>query len=172
MVSAGGTVGSEHVIGQQGHSNRLPDADVLSNGNYVVGFEEEVFADPFTLQSNPHFAIVSSTGTVLSGGNFEVDGSLNDQTDVHVAALTGGGFVVVWREANGDGNFDGIRARLYNNIATGLGPAFTVNSTTAGIQFEPDVAALNDGGFVVVWKDVNLSVLHGQRFDATGHAVG
>jgi hypothetical protein len=172
VVSAGGTVGSELVIGQQGHANRLPDADVLSTGNYVVAFEKEVFADPFTLQSDPQFTIVSSAGAVLFGGNFGVDGSLNDQTDVHVAALTGGGFVVVWREANGDGNFDGIRARLYNNTATALAPAFTVNTTTAGIQFEPDVAALNDGGFVVVWKDADLSLLRGQRFDATGHAVG
>ena len=46
-----------------------------------------------------------------------------------------------------------------------------VNTTTAGNQSKPEVTALADGGFVVVWDD-NGSLIRGQRFDANGDKVG
>jgi hypothetical protein len=34
-----------------------------------------------------------------------------------------------------------------------LGPEFLVNTNTAGLQREPDIAALANGKFVAVWED-------------------
>ncbi len=58
-------------------------------------------------------------------------------------------------------------------ISTASAPAsITIPQPPSVRPSAPDVAALNDGGFVVAWKDANLSLLRGQRFDATGHGVG
>ena len=53
-----------------------------------------------------------------------------------------------------------------------MSPAFTVNLSTAGSQTDPDVVALRDGGFVVVWDNAQLGNLQGRRFDALGNPVG
>jgi hypothetical protein len=61
-----------------------------------------------------------------------------------------------------------------------------VNTTTAGEQYQPAVAALSDGGYVVTWGSLSqdgsafdLSSQNGsafdiyaQRYDATGNTVG
>ena len=59
------------------------------------------------------------------------------------------------------------------------GGEFLVNTQTAGGQQGPRLAALNDGGFIVVWTDGSLIGgdssgvgVKAQRFDASGHAVG
>ena len=94
----------------------------------------------------------------------------NDQTSPKVAALTGGGGVVVYTEVvAGNAN---IRAAVFDNNGVVTTPAFTVNNGLAGSQNQPQVAALHDGGFVVVWDDDNTNLLMGQRFDATANEVG
>ena len=43
----------------------------------------------------------------------------------------------------------------------------------AGAQFSPSVSVLaGGGGYVIVWLDDNRSAIFGQRYDATGTAVG
>src|SRR5688572_1155756 len=49
------------------------------------------------------------------------------------------------------------------------------NTITAGNQSSSDVAALADGGFVVVWEDESAgadAAIRAQRFNAAGNAVG
>ncbi|MFI0847511.1 hypothetical protein [Mesorhizobium sp. IMUNJ 23232] len=62
------------------------------------------------------------------------------------------------------------------SIPSFFGPEFVVNTTTAGFQSHPNVAALANGTFVVVWEDEsdplgNASV-RVQHFDATGAKIG
>jgi len=50
-----------------------------------------------------------------------------------------------------------------------------VNTTTAGNQLAPTVAALADGGYVIAWQDGSGSgdtSIRAQRFDAAGNEVG
>jgi hypothetical protein len=144
------------------------DVDVLSNGNYVIAFQD---ADDATFADfDPLFQIRDSSGVSLA--TVTIDSGPNYQSDVHVAALTGGGFAAVWTEQSIDGGGSGIRARIYNNTGAALAPAFTVNTSTAGDQENPDVTALNDGGFLVAWDDFHLDLARGQRFDAAGTKVG
>lgn len=168
IVSAAGVVGSEFEIFGQADNSIGPDAATLSNGNYVVVFADENSGNGGN--RDPKFRIVSSDGTVIDADVISSDG--DDQTDVHVAALTGGGFVAVWTEANGDGSSEGIRARIYDNEGEPITTAFTVNTATAGLQYGADVTALADGGFVVVWDDNNAGLEYGQRFDASGNPIG
>jgi FG-GAP-like repeat len=168
VVSAAGAVGAEFSIYNSDDVAYLPDVDVLSNGNFVIGFED---ADDATQADfDPLFQIFTATGAFVAGN--PIDTGPNGQGAARVAALTGGGFVAVWMELNIDGDAEGVRARIYNNAGIALTAPFTVNTTTAGTQRDPDVTALNDGGFVVVWKDFDLDLVRGQRFDAAGHGVG
>ena len=49
-----------------------------------------------------------------------------------------------------------------------------VNTTTAGNQTAPQIAALRNGGFVVFWETgvSGAQSIQGQLFDAAGHKVG
>ena len=62
---------------------------------------------------------------------------------------------------------------------TKVGGEILVNSQTAGNQYENDVTALSDGGFLVTWTDQNKAgdigfgaSIDAQRFDASGAKVG
>ncbi len=68
-----------------------------------------------------------------------------------VAALAGGGYVVVWQDNDGLG-IQGIRARVFD--AGGrpiLGEIIVATGTGAVFHSSPDVVGLADGGFQVVW---------------------
>jgi hypothetical protein len=168
ILSAADVSGPEFSIFNSADAAVGTDVDVLSNGNYVIAFQD---ADDATFADfDPLFQIRDSSGVSLA--TVTIDSGPNYQSDVNVAALTGGGFVAVWTEQNIDGAENGVRARIYNNAGTALAPAFTVNTSIAGDQLNPDVTALNDGGFVVVWDDLHLHLARGQRFDAAGTKVG
>lgn len=57
-----------------------------------------------------------------------------------------------------------------------LGPPFRINTTTAGAQKTPALAALAGGGFVAVWasdrQDGSSWGIYGQLFDRTGQRSG
>lgn len=47
-----------------------------------------------------------------------------------------------------------------------------VNTTVAGAQFAPAVAALSGGGYVIAWEDSSSGRIFAQRFSAAGAQVG
>ena len=174
-VNAHGVVKDEHLIYVTADTtdNSSPHAEVaaLSNGNYVVAYDTGVSGD-----SDPEFKIVGANGVAPAGEGFQVSISSHDQTDIQVAALKGGGFVVAWT-TDDDGDGLGVRYSVYDNNgnavnANQLGDGLAVNTTTAGHQFNADVAALKDGGFVVTWDDIQRGGVYAQRFDAGGNMVG
>ncbi len=113
------------------------------------------------------------------GQRFNADGSVNgasfqvntftsgDQSDSHVVALTGGGFVVVWRSTAQDGGGSyGVFGQRYNAAGVAVGDEFRVNTNTAGNEYEPSLTALSHGGFAVAWRDDSRLTM--QQFDANG----
>jgi hypothetical protein len=169
IVSAAGAVGAEFTIADADVVGPTfnPDVDVLSSGSYVVVYEHQPGFSDFAAA----YQILDSTGGFVRGGDF--GGPL--AFDVHVAALTGGSFVAVWTEEDGDAPIGGSGTGIVARLDNGAGAPATfliVNTSVAGGQVRPDVAALNDGGFVVTWLDNNLGFLRGQRFDAAGTKVG
>jgi hypothetical protein len=168
IVSAAGAVGAEFTIADAAMVGATynPDVDVLSSGNYVVVYEHQPGFSDF----NAAYQIRDSTGAFVRGGDFGGPVAF----DVHVAALTGGSFVTVWTEADGDASEGGSGSGIAARVDNGAAPAtfLVVNTSVAGDQVRADVAALNDGGFVVTWLDNNLGLVRGQRFDAAGTKVG
>jgi len=96
-------------------------------------------------------------------------------TDIaaNVAALAGGGYVVVWQSAqtNGADAGNSIQGRRVNANGTPNGDQFQVNSDNSSTaEVDCDVAPLADGGFIATWgffRDIRA-----RRFAADGMPVG
>ena len=191
IVSAAGVVSPpQELFPEPAHSlipsPGEPEVTTLTNGNIVV-VAEAIDAGVSDLQRDIEFMILSSTGTIIKQRT-EVVGantpdpdpnSANigiDETKPDVAALTGGGFVVVWTRPDdtpGAAVTTGIGATVYNSTGTGVVKAnIQVNASVAGAQHDASVTALKDGGFVVVWVDDALHQTRGQRFNAAGTKIG
>jgi hypothetical protein len=101
------------------------------------------------------------------------------QEDARVAALAGGGFVVAWRNASGVGA-SGISARIFDTLGRPVSTELAVATGSASTFHDaPDVAALPDGGFQVVWTTTAIaengavtgSNVVGRVFTASGAPV-
>ncbi|MEO0683061.1 MAG: hypothetical protein AAF192_21940, partial [Pseudomonadota bacterium] len=125
--------------------------------------------------SNGALAVVYQSGTDIlaritdaSGVTIVAEFTVNAQTNGSqlspvIEALDGGGFVVVWQDDSGlDGASSGVFQQVFADDGTAMGPPVRVNETTASSQFDPDVAALPGGGWVVVWTDSSAADGSGQ----------
>jgi hypothetical protein len=96
-----------------------------------------------------------------NGNQFQVNTVIAGfQSKPKVAALEGGGFVVVWHSDASLGNDDSgtsIQARIYDTSWQPVGPEFQVNNEIMGFQYDADVAALSGNRFIVVWTDAPIS---------------
>ncbi|HEX2552173.1 MAG TPA: hypothetical protein VHL98_00630 [Microvirga sp.] len=100
----------------------------------------------------------------------------NAQSLPEVAALEGGGWVVIWASYAQDGDRSGVYQQLFDASGAPLGTETRVNTTVAEDQSYPTIAPLPDGGWVVTWtsgqQDGSGSGIYQQRFDAGGLPAG
>ncbi|MFM2280229.1 MAG: hypothetical protein RLZZ444_2460, partial [Pseudomonadota bacterium] len=91
-------------------------------------------------------------------------------------ALSGGGYVVAWRSRNQDTDGDGVFLQVYGADGTASSGESQVNTFFTSEQFQPVVAALDTGGFVVAWtsfgQDGDATGIYQRRYDAAGVALG
>ena len=111
------------------------------------------------------------------GGEFQVSTfDYGNQSAPQISALNDGGFVITWVSNEQDGGDEGIFGQRYNAQGEAMGGEFQINSFTKGIQYEPAVTGLENGGFVVTWssyaQDGRGYGVFGQNFDAAGNQVG
>ncbi|GAB5389741.1 MAG: hypothetical protein Alpg2KO_27090 [Alphaproteobacteria bacterium] len=137
--------------------------------------------DSFTYQvTDEHGAVDSGTVTITIGGQTGDDKLTNtttndDQKESDVAALADGGYVIVWTDKSASGDdTDGyaVRAQIFDQWGKKNGTEFVVNQQTTDDQKKPAVAALDNGGFAVVWEDKGTGKTHAREFDADGVAAG
>lgn len=106
-----------------------------------------------------------------AGPEFVVNTSIPGIQGVPAVAATTEGWVVAWQTPA----FDGVRARLYDTAGVPLGGEVVVNDQT-GVQYQPALAGLPGGGFLVAWTGEVPSDENGQvlvrRFDADGTPTG
>jgi RTX calcium-binding nonapeptide repeat (4 copies)/FG-GAP-like repeat len=96
------------------------------------------------------------------------------QTDTAVTVLNDGSYVVVWVDQSVTDNV--IRGQRFYADGTAFGVEFTVATAVASFDLaQPDVVALADGGFVVVYAypvsatDIDI---YGRIYEANGVAAG
>lgn len=80
--------------------------------------------------------------------NKRVDDGNRDETDARTAALSDGGFVMVWTQNTGTPQ---ILAQRFGANGDPEGSVIVVTALTAPNENEPDVTALPGGGFAVAW---------------------
>ncbi len=102
--------------------------------------------------------------------------SAGTQEHPAISALHDGGFVVTWSSDGQDGSGAGIFSRRFDASGNAVGAETQVNTHTANTQYFSDVAGLENGGYVVTWasalQDGSHFGVYGQRFNASGNAVG
>ena len=79
-------------------------------------------------------------------------GTAKEQRNPRVAALTDGGFAIVWESNDEDGNGYGVYGRRVQANGDPLTAGFLVNEHTNRSQRNPAIAAGLDAGFVVSWQ--------------------
>jgi hypothetical protein len=97
-----------------------------------------------------------------------------DQVFPVVAALTDGGYIVCWHSPD-DSGF-GVFCQRFDADSSRVGGEFRVNKTLQDNQWDPVVAGLSGGGFIVVWssqyQDGSEYGVFGQVFDMEGEKRG
>ena len=137
-VSATGVVGPVITLFNDTDRSDLSDLATLKNGNFVAVFESPFLGSPTDLDS--FFTIKTENGTnVVSPTTVTGAGSTATETNPHVAALAGGGFVVTWTDLAGDvsGTSQGIRATVYDasgNVVPNAGDILVNQFNQAGTQ--------------------------------------
>src|SRR5437867_1763175 len=132
------------LIGKQ----RSPDMGAQGEGAFVVVWES--FGQDGS--GGGMYAQRYNAAGVAQGGEFRVNTTTaSDQASPSVAADADGDFVVAWQSYLQDGSGYGVYAQRYNAAGVAQGGEFRVNTTTAGSQASPSVAADADGDFVVAW---------------------
>jgi hypothetical protein len=134
-----------------------PAVATLSGGNVLVAWGSFNQLSSSSLQ-DVYAQLLTPTGQKV-GGEFLVNQFTSfNQRSPAVAALAGGGFVVVWvseqerfTDAAGTPSVD-IYGRLYAASGAPVGGEFLVNEGT-NICASPSVAAASDGGFMVAWSE-------------------
>jgi hypothetical protein len=170
--TAGSPRGSEFKVNKfsAGHQNH-PTAARLSNGGFVIcwqSFEQDGSGYGIYCQ------VYNESGTP-EGQNFRANSfTTMNQQEASVSGLRDGGFVVVWKDEGRSGRIVG---RIFTNEGAKV-RLFIADRTTGFGKASPSVAALADGGFVVVWQSFEQEGsglgwgIYGQRFAADGAKVG
>ncbi|MCH9812829.1 MAG: tandem-95 repeat protein [Epsilonproteobacteria bacterium] len=152
-------------------SQQNPKITTLSDGSYIVVWES---GDRSSGQDGDATGIYlqrfDSSGNKI-GDEIQANSFTQGyQRDAEITALENGNYVVTWVSGNGqDGNASGVYLQQFNIDGEKVGSEVQVNSTTIGYQDLPSIAALTNGGYVVVWSssdNINL-----QQFDANGRRV-
>ena len=168
----GSTNGSEFVVNGstlkgQGH----PDLTSLKDGGFVITWQVHKAGLKLHIYGQKYAA----DGT-KSGDEFQINtdnGSIHQESSI--ADLGDGGFVMAWESYDQDGNDRGVFGQRYNADGIANGSEFQVNTHTNNEQLAPEVAALNDGGFVITWSSFGQEGQYGvfgQRYNADGSVDG
>ena len=157
---------------------RAWDQTTGSNGDSGVDVSINGSVTAFSLDADTGAIVVQGTAPDLaSGAEFQINTTTaNAQEAPSIAALADGGYVVAWQSDGQDGDRGGIYAQRYDSTGSAVGTEFQVNTTATDEQVAPDITALADGGFVVIWQSKNQdgdnSGVYAQRYDSAGNSVG
>ncbi len=173
----GNKVGAEIALSVPGDSTLRsnPSATLLSDGKVAVayGYAAGTASDIFV-------QLYDSSGAAVGGRRSVALPKVNTAaiTDTPaITALKGGGFVVSWGEDYSTNGYE-VKAQRFDNAGNKQGGSFYIQSAVRVLdQHRPDLAALEDGGFVAVWadqaaeRDGDAYNVRLQRFDANGTKI-
>ncbi|RED51620.1 tandem-95 repeat protein [Aestuariispira insulae] len=174
----GHKVGSEFQVNTfTSFSQDLPDAAGLTDGGYVIVWQSnDQNGSPNA--KDVYLQRYDADGNKVDGETLVNTDLASDDQEPRVTGLANGGYVVTWWSAYQDADSRGVYAQMFNADGIKTGGEFLVNSYETYAQDMPDITALSDGGFVVVWQSndqngsSNAKDVYLQRYDADGNKVG
>ncbi|MEP4684453.1 MAG: hypothetical protein ABJ015_22815, partial [Rhodopirellula bahusiensis] len=156
------------------------ESTTLENGSRVIVIDSNGFG--IAADDEADFIILAADGTEVSRGRSPAINNNGSIGDLDVTALVGGGFVMAFRTFinNNSGDDNDVVMQIFDENGVAVGPPFDVmEGLTFGgnfqdRNFDPDVVALSDGGFMVFFERTapNPDVLLARRYDADGNPVG
>ena len=161
-----------------------PSIATFGAGNYVITWQDDSGHDG-GYQNDIRGQLFNTIGDSV-GEEFRVNTYFSthqyQRSQESVGSLKDGGFVVTWMDQSGHDGGSGwdIRAQRYDASGSAVGTEFMVNTWTSSSQYQPSVAGLEGGGFVITWEDHGGSShnggqnsdIYGQLYDAAGARVG
>ena len=139
------TKGNQGTGGDSTDATHILDATLTADGNVYVTWQ----SDNVDGSGNGVEGIVINPDAAYYS-EFTVNSTTTGaQTVSSVSPLPGGGSVVVWQSASGDGSGSCVMGQMLDAKGQPVGSEFTVNSTTTGNQLTPVV--LENGNIEVVW---------------------
>jgi hypothetical protein len=150
-------------------TSKYPKVAALTDGGFIV---------TWWVGSSPPYRVwgqrYSNTSCFPIGSNFQISANVNGNSFYpSVAALTDGGFVVTWQRPSSTPQ--SIMGQRYFKSSSQNSTNFLISAVATGKSYNPSVAALTGGGYVVTWQ-VNPSdpaSVWGQRYDASsGSPIG
>ncbi|MBL4645515.1 MAG: hypothetical protein JKY99_03535, partial [Rhizobiales bacterium] len=145
--SSGATVGAEIAInsGMSSGNQFYPGIASLSDGGFVATWQD---ANGTAVRGRVFDANGAQVGSVFQANTYNA----NNQTTPSVTGLVDGGFIICWSSWGQDGSQGGIFGQRYDASGVRAGSEFAINTgVTSGDQWDPSIASLSDGGFVVTW---------------------
>ncbi len=176
----GSPVGAEVLVNTAtaGHQQKQ-QMSALSDGGFVVVWQDHsggVGGATGDASGSAIKAQLFDAGGAAVGSEILVNTTVTGAQSVpQIATLEGGnGFVVVWWDESSGGPNRDVRAQVFTEQGAKLGGEILVNSPTAGWRSEFQIAALDGGGFAIVWTDGagSAAEVKLQLFDAAGTPVG
>ena len=161
-----------------------PDVAVGPDGSIIVVWEDDS-KGPGGSGPNDVFQIYAAkldrNGNKIWGDKTVNTDEAGQQYRPEVAICSDGSFIVVWEDdskgpggSGPDGTFQ-IYAAKFDKNGNKLWGDKTVNSSSAGQQLKPALAAFTSGNFVVAWEDsVNLknkTQIYAAGFDKNGNKI-
>ena len=171
QVSAGGEIRVSDVTAAD---QQEPALARLSGGILVAAWDSN---HPEAERKDVFLRTLGSDGTP-SGDPIRVNTTVEgDQEMPELAALAGGGLVVIWTSWGQDGDSWGLFGQIFDPSLGRTSDEFPVNLTwTRGEQSEAAIAALPGGDFVVAWQsrdaDGDDFGVVTQRFSSSAERVG
>ena len=133
----------------------LSRATQLVSGGYAVNYTAYNYhPTPDTSANSVITRFFAADGSPV-GEYTERDPGTGHDLGGGIAALAGGGVVVVYWAYINDSRGTDIFAQILTDQGEAVTHVFRANQHTAGAQGSPTVAALDDGGFVIVYASQN-----------------
>jgi Ca2+-binding RTX toxin-like protein len=168
------------LVGDQDHSA----VHALSNGGFAVVWQDREDSVTTGFQTKTFVRFYNSAGTASSLPIVANEAAASDPLSVGFTELSTGRIVFTWTEPNtaapGDASGSSIRYRVYDPGLGIFSAAFRANTTTLNDQDDAQVAALDNGQFVIVWTDHDATLsadnsftsVKMQIFNSAGAKVG
>jgi hypothetical protein len=146
------------------------DFSPLTNGGFVACWDK--YLPSLTQQDYDIHCQVFSADCKKLGNEFRVNSYTNGRQDnPRIASLANGNFVICWKSYIQDDPSSDIFGQIFTPDGNKIGGEFRINTYVCGDQQFPQISALPNGGFIVLWQSYGQYGWFGQVFSSTGEKI-